>query len=111
MIILARHDDRYVALHNCFAYRERIKELGDYPNVRWDAELKCWLLDLRLLPALYSELGAVIAPMPADFWLDLPMPRVVKARKRRRKSYLERAEEQAKAAAVGRAIVEMGRMK
>lgn len=104
MITLAYHDERYVALLNCYAYKEHIKALGSYPDVRWDAAEKCWLLDLWLLPHLYEALPDVIAPMPAEFWLALPLPRPVevrKARRRRRSSWQERQEEKVKAAQAG----------
>jgi len=108
MLTLARYTATHVALLGTYPYRERLKALGLYPDLRFDSDERCWLLDLRTLPMLYSALGDAIAPMSPEFWLTLPLPTpgpVRKARRRRARTYQERAIEQRQAHEAGRIVV------
>lgn len=52
MLTLARYTATHVALLGTYPYRERLKALGLYPDLRFDSDERCWLLDLRTLPML-----------------------------------------------------------
>ena len=108
MLTLAPYTDTHVALLGTYPYRDRLKALALYPDLRYDGDERCWLLTIATLPMLYGALGDVIAPMPPGFWLALPLPSpapVRKARRRRARTPRERAIEQRQAHEAGRIVV------
>lgn len=110
MLTLAPYTATHVALLGTYPYRDRLKALDLYPDLRFDSDERCWLLDLRTLPMLYSALGDAIAPMSPEFWLTLPVPgesNRPNPKRRRRQTYQERQEERERAGEVGRAVVGM----
>jgi hypothetical protein len=111
MIHLTHHDARYLALRNCYAHKDAIKMLADYPDVRWDKASGAWLVDNRLYDALADVLGKWLCAAP-DFWCDFHTyepPPAQPRRKSRRQYMAQKREEQAAAGRFGRVIVEMKR--
>jgi hypothetical protein len=109
MITLSHHDARYLALRNCYAHKDAIKMLADYPDVRWDAESKAWLCDNRLWDDLALALGPWIAPHSPDFWCDFQEyePPPANPRRRTKQQIMAQKKQDAEAAGrFGRAIVE-----
>jgi hypothetical protein len=110
MITLSHHDARYLALRNCYAHKDAIKMLADYPDVRWHKASGAWLVDNRLYDALADVLGKWLCAMP-DFWLEFEeyVPPPGQPRRKSRRQYMaQKREEQAAAGRFGRVIVEMG---
>ena len=111
MITLHLHDETHISLQSDFRHKDAIKALGPWPDIQWHPELRRWLVDVRLLGALYDALGGQIAPASPEFWMTLPLPKPLpKARARRRTTrqiMQQRREEQAAAAQWGEAIVEL----
>lgn len=108
MIYITQHDARYLALRNCYEHRDAIKMLADYPDVRWHAESKAWLVDSRLWDDLALAVGKWLTGTP-DFWCTFsiyaPTPAAPK-RRTKQQIMAEKREQQAAASRFGRAIVE-----
>lgn len=90
-----------------YPHRVTIMQLAGYPDVQWDADRRRWLVDARLWPKLWHELGEYIAPVSADVLMALPIdaPGAGSARRTRRAA-VERAKVRKQAAA---AAVRMGK--
>ena len=110
MIHITQHDARYLALRNCYEHRDAIKMLADYPDVRWHAESKAWLVDSRLWDDLALAVGRWLTGTP-DFWLGFSIYAPPPAQKRRTKQQImaQKRQDAEAAGKFGRAIVEMGK--
>jgi len=109
MITLHLHDSTYIALESDYRHKDAIKELAGYPDVKWHAESRRWLVHALLLEKVIRTLGAEIAPASVDFWLGYPIPELGQPQKRRRTKQqimAEKREKRAAAGVVGRVIVE-----
>jgi len=109
MITITHHSARYLALRNCYEHRDAIKALSDYPDVRFDAESKAWLVDNRMFDDLVLALGAYIAPLPVEFWLTFtPYEAPAPVKRRRTKQEIVKAKrvQQAAAGRFGRIVVD-----
>lgn len=100
MITLHLQDKHYIALQSDYAHKDAIKALGEYPDRKWDGERRMWLLHLGLWPALVAALGLYLQGSP-EFWMGFPETKQPNPKRRRRRTYEERAQ----AAEVGRAVV------
>lgn len=109
MITISHHDERYLALRNCYAQRDAIKAIADYPDVMWNAEAKIWLLDNRLFSELIEMLGPWLAPAPVEFWCDFNeyAPPPVQRKRTKREIMAAKAKDKAAAGKFGRAVVDM----
>ena len=105
MITLYPYDKHYIALQSDYAHKDAIKALGEYPDRKWDAERRMWLLHIGLWAALVRALGPHLQGSP-EFWMGFPEAKQSKPKRQRRRTYQERAEEREMAAVVGQAIVE-----
>jgi hypothetical protein len=110
MIELSIRDKKYLSLRSDFAHREAIKSLADYPDVKWDAESRTWLMHVELMDKLIHILGDQLAPLDVDFVMTMPL-RAPAERKRttRQQVMAEKAENKAAIRRAGKTLVEYGR--
>ncbi len=106
MITLSHHSPRYIALRNCYAQRDAIKALADYPDVLWHKESGAWLVDNRLWDELAQMLGPWFAPASVDFWCDFHTYVPPAKRRTKREIMAQKAQDKAAAGRFGRVIVE-----
>jgi len=105
MLTLALFDATHIALYGSYAYKDTIKALADWPDVRWNVDAKAWLLHVALLPKLYAALPDDIAPASADFWMDCPLYQPglpVQRRRSKQQVMAEKAQAARAARAAGR---------
>ena len=74
MIHLQHFDATHIAVHAPYQHKDAIKQLADWPDVRWDGATKCWLCHARLYDKLAAALGADFAPLAYEFFCGLPAP-------------------------------------
>lgn len=113
MITIHLHDKRYIALQNDFRHKDDIKSLAPYPEVKWDADRRMWLVDGSLMWKLISYLGEYIAPLSLDVIFEYPIPKPTEPGKKRRRTKREvmaqKAEEKEQVRKYGKAVLEFGR--
>lgn len=92
MIPVHYHDDRYIAMGNAYAYKERIKALAQGEgDVKYHAATKRWLVHYGLWDALVEELGEhLVLTVEAACRMPVSAP---KRRKGRREQQIDQVTE------------------
>lgn len=110
MISLLLYDEKYIALASDFRHKDAIKALAPYPDVKWSATDKLWLVDAELLPAVLHYLAGDLAPLTLDFIFGYPIPQPRPPAKRapRRRNRKEERAQLEDAQRAGRMLVEYG---
>lgn len=93
MITVELADNEHFALRCPYDERERVKSLGTYPDVRWDATGRRWLLHCALWGQVVSYLADAIAPIDPDVAMALPIYKPKPVRKTARDKQREKYEE------------------
>ena len=73
MLHLTRHDAKYIAVQAEYRHKDTIKALAPWPDVRWDADSKSWLIRVELYDKLAETLGADFAPLEYDMLAQIPV--------------------------------------
>jgi hypothetical protein len=73
VIHLTRHDAKYIAVQAPYSCKDTIKALAPWPDVKWDADSKHWLIRIELFDKLAETLGADFAPLEYDMLAQIPV--------------------------------------
>lgn len=73
MITIELADNKYFALRSAFEDKDRVKALGDYPDVKWDAVTRRWLVHAALWVKVVSQLADLLNPIDPDVAMALPI--------------------------------------
>lgn len=86
MIAITRRDQQYLALWSDYKHKNAIKAIAPYPAVRWDPEIRCWLVDDRMIDAVIYYLGEYLEPLSVNLVMSLPVVQMT-PRKARNRGY------------------------